>query len=88
MPVNTTSNTVQYTGDGVQTTFPFTFPINAKGDLVVKKRVTATGVTALQALTTHYTVTKSGANFDDGGNVEMVAALAGTDTLIITRDTT
>ncbi len=88
MPVNTTSNTVQYTGNGVQTTFPFTFPISVKGDLVVKERVTATGVTTLQALTTHYTVTKSGANFDDGGNVEMVAAPAATDTLIINRATT
>ncbi len=88
MPVKTTSNTVQYTGDGVQTTFPFTFPISVKGDLVVKKRVTATGVITTQVLTTHYTVTKSGVNFDNGGNVEMIAAPAGTDTLIVTRATT
>ena len=88
MPVNTTGSTVQYTGDGVQKVFPFTFPIGAEGDLVVKERVTATGVTALQVLTTHYTVTKSGTNFDNGGNVVMVTAPAATDTLIIARDTT
>lgn len=88
MPVNTITSTKQFTGDGVQTTFPFTFPISADTDLVVKKRVTATGVTTTQTLTTHYTVTKSGSNFDDGGNVEMVAAPAATDTLIVTRATT
>ena len=88
MPVNTTGSTVQYTGDAEQTTFPFTFPIGSEGDLVVKVRVTATGVTVTQTLTTHYTVTKSGTNFDNGGNVEMVSAPAATDTLIITRDTT
>ncbi len=88
MPVNTTGSTVQYTGDAEQTTFPFTFPIGSEGDLVVKVRVTATGVTVTQTLTTHYTVTKSGTNFDNGGNVEMVSAPAATDTLIIARDTT
>ena len=88
MPVNTTGSTVQYTGDGVRTTFPFTFPIGSEGDLAIKARVTATGVTTLQTLTTHYTVTKSGTNFDNGGNVEMVSAPAATITLIITRDTT
>ena len=88
MPVLTTGSAVQYTGDGVRTTFPFTFPIGSEGDLVVKVRVTATGVTVTQTLTTHYTVTKSGTNFDNGGNVEMVSAPAATDTLIITRDTT
>jgi len=88
MPVNTTSSTKQFTGDGVQKMFPFTFPISSSADLVVKERVTATGVPATKTLGTHYTVTHSGKNFDNGGNVVMIAAPAATDTLIITRATT
>lgn len=88
MPVNTSSSTKQFAGDGTQTTFPFTFPISGEGDLVVKERVDATGVTTTKTLTTHYTVVKSGANFDNGGNVEMGTASAIGVTLLIKRATT
>ena len=85
MPVNTSSSTKQFAGDGTQTTFPFTFPISGEDDLVVRERVDATGVTTTKTLTTHYTVVKSGANFDNGGNVEMGTAPAAGVTLLVKR---
>lgn len=88
MPVNTSASTRQSAGDGTQTTFPFTFPISGEGDIVVRERVDATGVITTKTLTTHYTVVKSGSNFDDGGNVEMVTAPASGVTLLVKRSTT
>jgi len=63
----------------------FLFPINATSDIIVKTRVTATGVESA-ALTedTDYTVEISG---DVGGTVTLVDALAATSTVHIYRDT-
>jgi len=63
---------------------PFTFPINATSDLIVKSRVTATGVETLLTETTSYTVTISG---DSGGSITMVTAVATTSEIHILRDT-
>jgi hypothetical protein len=62
----------------------FSFPINASSDLVVKTRVTASGVEATLAETTDYTVAISG---DTGGTVTLVSALAITSTCHVIRDT-
>jgi len=62
----------------------FLFPINATSEIVVKTRVTATGVEATLTETTHYTVAISG---DVGGTVTLVDALAATSTVHIIRDT-
>ena len=64
---------------------PFLFPINATSDVVVKTRITASGVES-DALTetTHYTVSISG---DVGGTVTMVDAVAATSTIHVYRDT-
>ena len=62
----------------------FTFPVNATSDLIVKTRVTATGVETLLTETTGYTVVVNG---DSGGTVTMVSAVAVTSEIHIQRDT-
>jgi hypothetical protein len=62
----------------------FSFPINDTSDLVVKTRVTATGVEATLDETDDYTVSISG---DVGGTVTLVDALAITSTAHVIRDT-
>jgi hypothetical protein len=61
----------------------YSFPANADTDLIVRTRVTATGVEATLSLTTDYTATVS----DTGGTVTLVNALAATSTCHIIRDT-
>src|SRR5512146_51646 len=63
---------------------PFSFPVADSSEIVVKSRVTSTGVEATLTLTTDYTVDVDG---DDGGTVAMVAAWANTYTLWVLRDT-
>lgn len=62
----------------------FSFPINATSDVIVKTRVTATGVEATLIETTDYTISISG---DTGGTLTLVDALAATSTVHIYRDT-
>lgn len=62
----------------------FSFPITATTDLVVKTRVTATGVEATLTETTNYTVAITG---DTGGTVTMVTAVATTSEIHVIRDT-
>jgi len=62
----------------------FLFPINATSEIVVKTRVTASGVEATLAETTNYTVSISG---DIGGTVTLVSALAVTSEAHIIRNT-
>jgi hypothetical protein len=62
----------------------FLFPINATSEIVVKTRVTATGVEATLVESTNYTVTISG---DVGGTVTMVTAVAATSEIHVSRDT-
>jgi len=62
----------------------FLFPINDTSDLVVKTRITDTGVEATLDETDDYTVSISG---DTGGTVTMVSAIAVTKTIHIIRNT-
>jgi len=87
MPTETLTRKKIYTGNGSQKVFPFTFSIHEESDIVVKLRTIATGAVTTLALTTHYTVTKTGANWDNGGNVVTVAAYASTYTITIIRVT-
>jgi len=87
MPTETTTRKKIYACNGSQVTFPFTFPIHSENDIVVKVRTTATGVVETLTLTTHYTVTKTGANWDNGGNVVTVATYPNTKTIMIKRVT-
>jgi len=63
----------------------FSFPAASTDEIVVKSRVTATGVEATLTETTDYTVSLNG---DVGGTVTMVAAWATTYTIWILRSTT
>lgn len=77
---------LQYTGDGVTTGFPVTFPFIDASDLIVTERVIATGVETVKAITTHYTVSGGGSP-PATGTVTAVAAPASTVTWTITTST-
>ena len=81
---NSTSRTSAVGTNTAGQEIAFSFPINATSDLVVKTRVTATGVEATLTETTHYTVSISG---DIGGTVTLVSALAVTSEAHVYRDT-
>jgi hypothetical protein len=84
MTVNSTTNRVVYTGNGVTTALSFPYYFLADADLVVVDRVTATGVETTKALTTDYTIT--GAGDPAGGTVTMLVAPATGHKTIIYRD--
>lgn len=83
MALNTTTNRVQYTGNGTTTVFAYTFKIFANTDLKVYVD-DASGSPVLQTLTTHYTV--SGAGDAAGGNVTFVTAPANGRRVTILRE--
>ena len=85
MAVSSTTAKVLYSGDDGTTVFPFTFKIFASTDLVVTL-VGSDGAEAAKSITTHYTVSSSGNDFNDGGNVTMLTAPATGETLSISRD--
>ena len=62
----------------------FSFPAASTSEIVVKSRVTATGVEATLTETTDYSIALNG---DAGGTVTMVAAWAITYTLWVSRST-
>lgn len=85
MTVSSTSCRTSATGTAsAGQVIPFTFPIVATSDLLVYKRVTATGVATALAETTDYSVTITGST---GGSVTLVAAAGTTATVHIIRDT-
>jgi hypothetical protein len=85
MTVANESNRTSAVGtNAVGQAITFLFPINATSEIVVKTRVTATGVEATLTETTNYTVTISG---DVGGTVTMVTAVAATSEIHVSRDT-
>ncbi len=62
---------------------PFTFPITDNSDLLVKKRVTATGVETTLDETTNYTVSNGGIN---GGSITTVTTIETTEQIHIIRN--
>jgi hypothetical protein len=77
MSVTTTTNKIQYTGNGAQTVFPYTFKIFKNTDL----EVYVAGVK--KTLTTDYTV--DGVGVDAGGNVTFLSAPANAANVTIVR---
>lgn len=73
MTVSTVVDHNDYTGNGVTTSFPYTFRIFKKADLVVSVVDIDENITVL-VLDTDYTVTNAGGY--NGGNVVLTAALA------------
>ncbi|EOH6201640.1 right-handed parallel beta-helix repeat-containing protein [Citrobacter farmeri] len=83
MTVSTEVDHNEYTGNGVTTTFPYTFRIFQKSDLVVQVVDLDENITLL-VLDTDYTVT--GAGGYTGGNVILTAALTNGYQISISRD--
>ena len=80
MTVNTTSITSgPYTGNGVTTSFPYTFKAFTDANVIVYQ--TVGGIQYTRTLGTHYSVTGTGV--DGGGNVVMVTAPASGDEIYI-----
>jgi hypothetical protein len=85
MTLSTTANKVTYAGDGVTTSFAFSFKIWASSDLKVYLRDDTTLLDTLQTITTHYTVSGT---LPGTGNVVFLAAPTAGKTIIIVRDNT
>ncbi|HDP9519106.1 TPA: phage tail protein, partial [Escherichia coli] len=83
MTVSTEVDHNEYTGNGVTTTFPYTFRIFQKSDLVVQVIDLDENITVL-VLDTDYTVT--GAGGYNGGNVILSKALANDYQISISRE--
>jgi hypothetical protein len=85
MTVATQTNRTSAVGSGaIGQEVPFLFPITATSDLLVKKRVTATGVETTLDETTNYTVEIVG---DIGGTLTTVTAIELTEQIHIIRNT-
>lgn len=82
MTLTSTSPRVTAAGNGVTTSFPFSFTVWASSDLLVYTKVDATGVRTLKTLTTDYTVTGT---LPGSGNVVMNSAPATGVTVIVER---
>ncbi|EET5623516.1 right-handed parallel beta-helix repeat-containing protein [Escherichia coli] len=83
MTVSTEVDHNEYTGNGVTTTFPYTFRIFKKSDLVVQVVDLNDNITVL-TLDTDYTVTGAGGYV--GGNVILATALANGYQISISRE--
>lgn len=89
MTIASENNSIVYTGNGATVAFSFPYAFQAKADLVVIETVIATGVQAIKALTTDYTIsgTTDGQGFyPSGGTVTALAAPASTVQWRIYRD--
>ncbi|HFI2296852.1 TPA: tail fiber domain-containing protein [Escherichia coli] len=83
MTVSTEVSHNEYTGNGVTTTFPYTFRILKKTDLVVQTLDTNGNITTL-VIDTNYTVT--GAGSYGGGNIILPSPLANGWLITIDRE--
>jgi hypothetical protein len=83
MTLSTTTGKMSlYTGDGADTTFDYTFRIDAESDLQVLL-LADTDIATLQTVTTHYTV--SGVGEDSGGTVTFVTAPTSSQRVLLMR---
>lgn len=83
MTISSTTNRVQYSGNGSTTAFAFSYYVEDAADLSVYLTVNSTGVETLQTITTHYTVSGAGSA---SVTVTMATAPASGETLTIVRD--
>ena len=74
--------------NGSVTTFPFTFPILATGDLKVYLITNATEAKELLTETTDYSVSATNDDYSSGGNVETVSTYSSAYSILIVRDVT
>ena len=89
MAVETTDvKTAQLACNGSVTTFPFSFPILATGDLKVYLITNATEAKELLTETTDYSVNATNDDYSSGGNVETVATYSSSYSILIVREVT
>lgn len=89
MTIQSETNSIAYTGNGVTVAFAYPYPFHAAADLVVISTVIATGVQTTKALTTDYTVSGTAdalGHYPNGGTVTAVVAPASTVTWTIYND--
>jgi trimeric autotransporter adhesin len=85
MTISSSSNKVQFNGNGATFDFPFTFKVFDEGDLEITL-LDALGVETLQVITTNYTVALNpDQNNNPGGTATMVVAPATGEKLTILR---
>ena len=87
----TISSTVRiagpFTGNGVTTTFPFTYKVFSTADVQVIRLTISTGVETTLTLVTDYNITLNGnQDSNPGGNIVLVAALSALYTLTATSN--
>jgi hypothetical protein len=80
--VQNTTTRVSFSGNGTTTAFPFAFPVQEVGHLVVTLRSSA-GVETVQAYGIKWSIT--GTSWPAGGSVVMVTAPATGETLVVER---
>ncbi len=89
MAVETTDiKTALLACNGSVTTFPFSFPILATGDLKVYLITNATEAKELLTETTYYSVSATNDDYSGGGNVETVATYSSSYSILIVREVT
>lgn len=84
MTITTTTNRVQYSGDGATTSFTFNFRCYATTDL--KVYTTVSGVDTLQVMNTGYTASVNATTASPGGTITFAMAPAIGTTITIFRD--
>ncbi len=84
--VNTTINKVTFNCNGVQTVFPFAFKIFSKSTDIRVILTSSLGVETELTYITHFTVTATNDNFDNGGNVTTVATYDTGNKITIVRE--
>ena len=87
----TISSTVRiagpFTGNGVTTTFPFTYKVFSTADVQVIRLTISTGIETTLTIVTDYTITLNGdQDSNPGGNIVLVAALSALYKLTATSD--
>jgi hypothetical protein len=76
-----------FTGNGVTTTFPFTYKVFSTADVQVIRLTISTGIETTLTIVTDYTITLNGdQDSNPGGNIVLVAALSALYTLTATSD--
>src|ERR1043166_10297376 len=76
-----------YLGNGSQVTFPFSFRILAKSDVIVIRQDSVTSIAETLDIVSDYNISDADVNTDDGGDVVMVTAPTSTETILIFRHT-
>lgn len=85
MSISSTTNRNNYTGNGVTTSYAYSFKITDESHLRVTTYVPSTETFAVKVLTTHYTVTAATVGETSGGTIAFLSAPANGTKVTIRR---